>query len=111
MIPTPELDFWPLLPELCLVASGIIGMLFEAFSARSPRPVHLAIALAGLLGASVAAMLYIQATPVPIAIRVNMLRWPLFTEAQPRSKNGQPAHRTTGVARTIWIRLAMFPSK
>jgi NADH-quinone oxidoreductase subunit N len=52
MIRTPELDFWPFLPELCLAGFGIVGMLFEAFSKRSPRPVHLAISLAGLLAAT-----------------------------------------------------------
>ena len=52
MIRTPELDLWPFLPELCLAGFGIIGMLYEAFSRRSPRPVHLAISLAGLLAAT-----------------------------------------------------------
>src|SRR3546814_10738018 len=33
-----------------------------------------------------------------MAIRVNMLRWRVFSEAQPRSKNGAPAHSATGVA-------------
>src|SRR5687768_11081992 len=56
MIRTPELDFWPFLPELFLAGFGIVGMLFEAFSKRSPRPVHLAIALAGLLGATAATL-------------------------------------------------------
>ena len=44
-----------------------------------------------------------QATPVPIAISVNMFSFRVRTEVQPRSKNGQPAHNTTGVARTSWI--------
>ena len=39
-------------------------------------------------------------TPVPRAISVNMLRLRLTSDAQPRSKNGQPAQSTTGVART-----------
>ena len=34
-----------------------------------------------------------------MAISVNMLRWPVTIERKPRSKNGQPAQRTTGVAR------------
>ncbi len=33
-----------------------------------------------------------------MAMSVNMLRLPVLNEAQPRSKNGQPAHSTTGVA-------------
>ncbi len=40
--------------------------------------------------------------PVPIAIRVNMLRLRARIEFQPRTKKGQPAHSTTGVARTSW---------
>lgn len=51
-------------------------------------------------GASVATTLYAQATPVPIAIRVNMFRFQVRTEAQPRTKKGHPAHSTTGVAST-----------
>ena len=35
-----------------------------------------------------------------MAISVNMLRLRLMSDAQPRSKNGQPAHSTTGVAST-----------
>ena len=34
-----------------------------------------------------------------MAISVNMLRWRVRSEAQPRCKDGQPAHRTTGVAK------------
>jgi hypothetical protein len=52
-------------------------------------------------GSRVAIMLYDQATPVPMAIRVNMLRLRLTSDAQPRSKNGQPAQSTTGVASSI----------
>ena len=40
---------------------------------------------------------------MPIAIRVNMLRLRVTSDCQPRTKNGQPAHSTTGVASTIWI--------
>ena len=36
--------------------------------------------------------------PVPIAISVNMLRLRVTSDCQPRSKNGQPAQSTTGVA-------------
>ena len=32
-----------------------------------------------------------------------MLKLRVLSEAQPRSKNGQPAHSTTGVASTNWI--------
>ena len=54
-------------------------------------------------GATVATTLNSQATPVPIAMRVNMFSLIVRTEAQPRTKNGDPAHRTTGVARASWI--------
>ena len=36
-----------------------------------------------------------------------MLRLRLTIDAQPRSKNGHPAHRTTGVARANWIQIEM----
>ena len=36
---------------------------------------------------------------MPIAISVNMLRLRVSTDCQPRTKNGQPAHSTTGVAK------------
>ena len=49
-------------------------------------------------GASVATTLKPYAAPTPSAISVNMFRWRLTTDAQPRSKNGQPPHSTTGVA-------------
>ena len=38
-----------------------------------------------------------------MAISVNMLRLRLTSEAHARSKNGQPAHKTTGVASANWI--------
>ena len=38
-----------------------------------------------------------NAAPTPIAIRVNILRFQLMMERQPRWKNGQPAQKTTGV--------------
>ena len=37
---------------------------------------------------------------MPIAISVNMLRLRVSSDFQPRSKNGAPAHNTTGVAKT-----------
>ena len=42
---------------------------------------------------------------MPIAISVNMLRWRVASERHPRTKNGQPAQSTTGVARAIWIQI------
>src|SRR5665213_1081739 len=36
--------------------------------------------------------------PVPSAISVNMLRLRFTTDCQPRTKNGAPAHSTTGLA-------------
>ncbi len=49
--------------------------------------------------------------PVPIAIRVNMLSRRLTSDAQPRSKNGHPPQRTTGVARASWIQIDARPSR
>ena len=57
MIPTPPLDLWPLAPELLLAGAAVLGLLYEALSQRSSRAVHLAIALAGLLAATGAALL------------------------------------------------------
>src|SRR5208337_792528 len=50
-----------------------------------------------ICGNSVATTLYKYATPVPIAISVNMLVLRFTTDAHPRWKNGQPPHSTTGV--------------
>jgi hypothetical protein len=44
---------------------------------------------------------------MPSAIRVNMLRLRVASDCAPRTKNGQPAHSTTGVAR---INCAQFES-
>ncbi len=40
--------------------------------------------------------------PTPSEISVNMFRLPLRIEAAPRTKNGHPAHSTTGVASANW---------
>ena len=56
-------------------------------------------------GATVATTLNSQAAPVPSAIRVNMLRLRFTRLCQPRTKNGQPAHSTTGVPSASWIQL------
>ena len=40
---------------------------------------------------------------MPIAISVNMLRLRVSSDCQPRTKNGQPAQSTTGVAKANWI--------
>jgi NADH-quinone oxidoreductase subunit N len=48
-LPTPELVFEPLLPELALAAFAIVGLLYEAFSRRSDPLVHLAIGLVGIV--------------------------------------------------------------
>ena len=51
-----------------------------------------------ICGNKVATTLKKYATPVPIAISVNMLVLRFRTDAHPRWKNGQPPHSTTGVA-------------
>jgi NADH-quinone oxidoreductase subunit N len=56
VIPTPTLEFRPVLPEIVLVAFALVGMIYEAFAARSSRSVHLGIALVGIVGAGVAAL-------------------------------------------------------
>ena len=52
-------------------------------------------------GPNTARRLYPSATPVPMAIKVNMLRERIATDRQPRTKNGHPAHDTTGVANAV----------
>src|SRR5277367_4234101 len=49
-------------------------------------------------GKTVATTLYKYATPVPMAISVNILVLRFTIDVQPRWKNGQPPHSTTGVA-------------
>ena len=44
-----------------------------------------------------------------MAISVNMLRFIDLTERQPRLKNGQPAHQTTGVVSPNWIQRETSP--
>jgi NADH-quinone oxidoreductase subunit N len=53
-IPTPPLEFGPIVPELILVAAAIVGLLYEAIARRSQPSMHLAIGLAGLAGAGIA---------------------------------------------------------
>src|SRR5882672_3769754 len=58
-------------------------------------------------GKKSAATLKPYAVPTPKAIRVNMFRWRVRSEFQPRTKNGQPAQRTTGVVKMNcihWLR-------
>ena len=58
-------------------------------------------AAGNIWGARVAMTLYTQATPVPIAMRVNIFRLRVMSEFQPRTKNGHPPQSTTGVAKII----------
>jgi NADH-quinone oxidoreductase subunit N len=48
VLPTPELVFEPLLPELVLVVFAIASLLYEALAKRSEPLVHLAIGLVGV---------------------------------------------------------------
>jgi hypothetical protein len=49
-------------------------------------------------GATVARIEYVNATPTPSEISVNMLRLRDRSDRAPRTKNGQPPHSTTGAA-------------
>ena len=62
-------------------------------------------------GNSSATKLNKYAAAVPMPIRLNILRWPVLKDATARSKNGQPAHSTTGVARPNCSQLKMFMPK
>jgi len=52
-IPTPDLTFAPLLPELVLAVVGIAGMLYEAIARRPTRGTHLALGFIGVITAAV----------------------------------------------------------
>jgi NADH-quinone oxidoreductase subunit N len=51
-IPTPDLTFAPLLPEMVLAVVGIAGMLYEAVARRPDRGTHLALGFIGLVAAA-----------------------------------------------------------
>jgi NADH-quinone oxidoreductase subunit N len=55
-IPAPKLVFGPVLPELIVAVTAIIGLLYEALAPRSDRAVHLAIGLAGIVAAAASAL-------------------------------------------------------
>ncbi|HVD68186.1 MAG TPA: proton-conducting transporter membrane subunit, partial [Actinomycetota bacterium] len=55
MIPTPVLEFRPILPEILLCTFAIVGMLYEAFARRPGPAPHLAIATVGIVAAAVTA--------------------------------------------------------
>jgi len=67
-IPTPELVVKPVVPELLLWGAGVVGMLYEAFSRRSRREVHLAIVLVGLAAAGVVAVQLWDWTGTPLVL-------------------------------------------
>ena len=54
MIPTPNLEFAPVLPELFLCGVAIAGLLYEALAPKAERLWHLALAFAGLIAAALA---------------------------------------------------------
>ena len=56
-------------------------------------------------GTIVPATLKPYAAPTPSAISVNMFEWRVTIELHPRTKNGQPAHSTTGVLKINPIQL------
>jgi len=52
----PKLVFGPVLPELILAATALIGLVYEALEPRSDRTVHLGIGLVGIAGAAASAV-------------------------------------------------------
>jgi len=56
VIPTPSLDFLPILPELLLTAGAILGLLYEAFASRPDRRTHVGLSLAFLAAAAAASL-------------------------------------------------------
>ncbi|HEY7668967.1 MAG TPA: NADH-quinone oxidoreductase subunit NuoN [Actinomycetota bacterium] len=57
MIRTPEIDLVPILPELVLCATAIVGLLYEAFARPSDRRVHVLVASIGLAGTAAVSVL------------------------------------------------------
>jgi NADH-quinone oxidoreductase subunit N len=77
MIDTPDLDLWPLLPELLLAGFAIVALLYEAFAPRAPRPALLAISLLGLLTAAAASLVlwHYEGDPTVLAGMIAMDRF------------------------------------
>ena len=59
-------------------------------------------------GASTATTLKLQAASTPMAIRLNMLRFIVRNERTPRTRNGQPDQRMTGVPSTNSAHIAGY---
>jgi NADH-quinone oxidoreductase subunit N len=57
VIRTPEIDLVPILPELVLCATAIVGLLYEAFARRSDQRLHVLVAAIGLAGAAAVSIL------------------------------------------------------
>src|SRR3989337_1682372 len=74
--------------------------MITAAASKYTGTVSIMLRIAGgkMPGSSIATTLYVHATPTPSAIKVNMLRLRLTTDAQPSRKIGQPPHSTAGVA-------------
>jgi NADH-quinone oxidoreductase subunit N len=64
-IPTPRLVFEPILPELILAVAAMVGLLYEAIVRRPDRAVHLTVALVGIVGSAVAAIVLWNWTKAP----------------------------------------------
>ena len=67
-IPAPHIEWLPILPELILVGTGLVTMLYEAFATRSQRAVHLMLSLTGVAGAAYAAFLLWDWTGEPTVL-------------------------------------------
>ena len=72
MIPTPPLSFPPILPELVLTGAAIVGLLYEAVARRPNRNLHVAIGIAGVIGAA-AATIPLWNWTGPVVVMGNMV--------------------------------------
>src|SRR5438552_1865066 len=79
-IPHPPLTFGPVAPELVLVGTALALMLVDALAPRTPSRLQAGIALAGVLGAALAAILlwYWDGTPVVLGGMVAADRFAQF---------------------------------
>ena len=83
--------------------SSVSDTITEAASKYTPTRPPARKASGKIRGASVASTLYVNADATPMPISVHMFGLRVRIDAPQRTKNGQPAHSTTGADRTSSI--------
>jgi NADH-quinone oxidoreductase subunit N len=67
-VATPDVDLWPVLPEIVLLVTAVLGLLYEAFARRSSTKVHLVLVFMGLVAAGGATLLLWDWTGAPTVL-------------------------------------------